>query len=147
MKQLDVLLFLRFHFPFFHFISISTHLFFKIKGNGLPTLATTQEIVSALEDSGFEVLDVFDASKGVHSKHEIPWYYTLYGSFTLKGFRMTRLGRICTHALVSTLEFLRIAPKGSVRVSSLLNAAALDLVEGGRTEIFTPSLFFVARKK
>jgi sterol 24-C-methyltransferase len=116
-------------------------------GNGLPTLATTEEIVSALEDSGFDVIDVFDANKSVHSDHEIPWYYTLYGSFTLKGFRMTRLGRMCTHALITTLEFLRIAPKGSVRVSSLLNATALDLVEGGRKEIFTPSLFFVARKK
>ena len=116
-------------------------------GNGLPTLATTQEIVSALEDSGFEVVDVFDANKDVHSGHQIPWYYTLRGSFTLKGFRMTRLGRIFTHALVSTLEFLRIAPQGSVRVSSLLNATALDLVEGGRKELFTPSLFFVARKK
>lgn len=116
-------------------------------GNGLPTLATTQQILSALEDSGFEVLECFDANKGVHSEHEIPWYFTLYGSFTVKGFRMTRLGRICTHALVSTLEFLRIAPQGSVCVSSLLNTAALDLVEGGRKEIFTPSLFFVARKK
>ncbi|KAL7535650.1 hypothetical protein ACHAXR_006642 [Thalassiosira sp. AJA248-18] len=116
-------------------------------GNGLPTLATSQEVVSALEDSGFEVLDAFDANKDAHSINQIPWYDTLYGSFTLKGFRMTRLGRICTHTLVSVLELLRIAPKGSVRVSSLLNATALDLVEGGRKEIFTPSFCFVARKK
>lgn len=116
-------------------------------GNGLPTLATTQDIVNALEDSGFEVVDVFDANKDVHSDHQIPWYSTLYGSFTLKGFRMTRLGRICTHTLVSTLEFFRIAPQGSTRVSSMLNATALDLVEAGRKEIFTPSLLFVARKK
>lgn len=116
-------------------------------GNGLPTLATTQEIVAALEDTGFEVVDVFDAQKNVHSGHEISWYHTLNGSYSLKGFRMTRLGRMCTHAVVSTLEFLRIAPKGSVRVSSLLNATALDLVEGGKKQIFTPSLCFVARKK
>jgi sterol 24-C-methyltransferase len=116
-------------------------------GNGLPTLATLQEIKDDLEASGFVVVDIFDANQNVHSKHEIPWYQTLYGSFTLKGFRMTRLGRMCTHAMVSTLEFVRIAPKGSVRVSSLLNATALDLVEGGQKEIFTPSLCFVARKK
>ena len=88
-----------------------------------------------------------DANKNVHSGQEVPWYQTLYGSFTLKGFRMTRFGRFCTHTLVTTLEFLRIAPKGSVRVSSLLNATALDLVEGGQKKIFTPSLCFVARKK
>ncbi len=116
-------------------------------GNGLPTLATSQEILSDLEASGFEVVDSFDANKDVHSGRQIPWYYTLHGSFTLKGFRMTHLGRICTHVLVSTLEFLRIAPQGSTRVSSLLNATALDLVEGGKKELFTPSLFFVARKK
>lgn len=116
-------------------------------GNGLPTLATPQEVVRALEESGFEVLDAFDANRNVHSDREIPWYQTLYGSFTLSGFRMTRAGRICTHSLVTALEFLRIAPKGSVRVSALLNATALDLVEGGREEIFTPSFFFLARKK
>lgn len=113
----------------------------------LPTLATPEEIVKALEDAGFEVLDAYDANKNMHSNHEIAWYETLKGSLSLKGFRMTRLGRICTHLLVSTLEFVRIAPKGSVRVSALLNATALDLVEGGQKELFTPSFFFLARKK
>lgn len=116
-------------------------------GNGLPTLATAGEIVKALEDSGFEVIDHFDANRNVHSEFEIPWYDTLNGSFTLSGFRMTYVGRCCTHALVNTLEFLGIAPKGTVRVSALLNATALDLVEGGKDEIFTPSYFFLARKK
>lgn len=116
-------------------------------GNGLPTLATADEIRSALEDSGFEVIDMFDANRDAHAKDQIPWYSTLQGSFTFKGFRMTRLGRACTHSLVSTLEFSRIAPKGSRKVSALLNATALDLVEGGKKEIFTPSLFFLARKK
>jgi len=116
-------------------------------GNGLPTLATNADIIKALEDSGFEVLECFDANENVHSEYEVPWYETLNGTFTLSGFRMTRLGRICTHCLVSTLEFLRIAPKGTVRVSALLNATAIDLVEGGKKELFTPSFFFLARKK
>jgi len=116
-------------------------------GNGLPTLATSAQILKNLEDSGFEVLDSFDANRTVHSPNEIPWYQTLKGEFSLKGFRMTYIGRMCTHYLVSTLEFLRIAPKGSVRVSSLLCATALDLVEGGEQEMFSPSFFFVARKK
>ena len=115
--------------------------------NSLPTLATPQEIIKALEDAGFEVLDAYDANRNMHSAHEIPWYETLKGSLSLKGFRMTRLGRICTHLTVTALEFVRIAPKGSVRVSALLNATALDLVEGGKKELFTPSFFFLARKK
>lgn len=116
-------------------------------GNGLPTLATDADVVKSLEDSGFEVLDHFDANKNVHSSAEIPWYETLSGTYTLSGFRMTWVGRTCTHALVTTLEFLGIAPAGTVRVSALLNATALDLVEGGKDEIFTPSYFFIARKK
>lgn len=116
-------------------------------GNGLPTLVTSAEIVKSLEDAGFEVLESYDANRNVHSEFEIPWYETLSGSFTLNGFRMTRIGRICTHAFITTLETLRIAPKGSIRVSALLNATALDLVEGGKKELFTPSFFFIARKK
>ena len=116
-------------------------------GNGLPTLATAEDIIASLEKSGFEVLDSFDANQNVHSEFEIPWYDTLNGKFTLSGFRMTRLGRICTHMTVSVLEFLRIAPKGTTRVSALLNATAIDLVDGGKQEIFTPSFFFLARKK
>jgi sterol 24-C-methyltransferase len=74
-------------------------------GNGLPTLATAEEVVKALEDAGFEVLESFDANKTVHSPFEIPWYETLNGKFTISGFRMTRLGRFTTHCLVTTLEF------------------------------------------
>jgi len=115
-------------------------------GNGLPTLATPEYVVEALTKAGFEVLDHYDANRGVHSKHQIPWYATLDGSYTLKGFRMTRIGRICTHFLVNTLELLRIAPRGSSDVSRILNATAIDLVNGGKLEIFTPSYFFIARK-
>ncbi len=116
-------------------------------GNGLPTLATPEEVLKSIEDAGFEILESYDANKDAHSKHQIPWYQTLQGSMSLKGFRMTHFGRMCTHALVSTLEFIYVAPKGSVRVSALLNATALDLVEGGEKGIFSPSFFFLARKK
>lgn len=116
-------------------------------GNGLPTLVEPSVVRKNLEDAGFEVIDHYDAESGVHSPHQIPWYDTLNGKMTLSGFRMTHAGRCCTHALVTTLETLRIAPKGSTRVSALLNATAKDLVDGGKLEIFTPSYFFLARKK
>mmetsp|Transcript_7288 Transcript_7288/g.21516 ORF Transcript_7288/g.21516 Transcript_7288/m.21516 type:complete len:429 (-) Transcript_7288:98-1384(-) len=116
-------------------------------GNGLPTLATPEAVVEALEAAGFEVLEHFDANQNVHAENEIPWYETLDGKMSLSGFRMTRLGRACTHAMVTVLETLRIAPKGTVHVSAMLNATAIDLVEGGKREIFTPSYFFLARKK
>jgi sterol 24-C-methyltransferase len=116
-------------------------------GNGLPVLATTDECVQALTKAGFEVVDSFNAQQDAHkSKMDVPWYQSLAGEYTLTGFRMTPLGRMVTHGLVSTLEFMRIAPKGSVKVSKLLNDTAIDLVRGGKMEIFTPSFFFLARK-
>ena len=105
------------------------------------------EFARLRQASGFEVLEAYDANDGQHSPNQIPWYATLQGEYSLKGFRMTPLGRVFTHIMVSTLEFLRIAPKGSVRVSALLNATACDLVEGGEKQLFTPSYFFLARKK
>jgi len=116
-------------------------------GNGLPVLATTDECVKALQKAGFEVVDHFNAQQDAHkSKMDVPWYQSLAGEYTLTGFRMTPLGRRVTHAFVSGLEFMRIAPKGSVKVSKLLNDTAIDLVRGGKMEIFTPSFFFLARK-
>lgn len=116
-------------------------------GNGLPTLATPEHVRECLEKAGFEVLDMFDLNRNVHAPNEIPWYDTLNGKMSLSGFRMTYLGRLVTHSMVWLLETLRIAPAGSTRVSALLNATALDLVEGGQEEIFTPSYFYLARKK
>merc|ERR1712078_229149 len=82
---------------------------------------------------------------GVHNANEIPWYDTLNGKMSISGFRMTHVGRMCTHAMVFTLETIGIAPAGSTQVSALLNATAIDLCDGGKAEIFTPSFFFVAR--
>lgn len=115
-------------------------------GNGLPTLTDPTAVLEALEKAGFEIIDSFDANQNMLSPHEIPWYQSLKGSWSFNGFRMTRLGRICTHCLVFILESCRLAPSGSTKVSSLLNATALDLVESGEQQIFTPSYFFLARK-
>lgn len=80
------------------------------------------------------------------SPSQIPWYDTLTGKMSLSGFRMTRPGRWVTHAFVSVLEAMRIAPSGTAKISAILNATAVDLVDGGKLEIFTPSFFFLARK-
>lgn len=115
-------------------------------GNGLPTLQHYSHILDCMKAAGFEILDSYDANRGMHNANEIPWYDTLNGSMSLSGFRMTWFGRMVTHATVWTLETLRIAPTGSTRVSALLNATAIDLCDGGKEAIFTPSFFFLGRK-
>ena len=88
-------------------------------GNGLPTLVHYSEIVKDLEKSGFEIIDSYDANRGVHALNEIPWYDTLNGKMSLSGFRMTHIGRMCTHTMVFCLETLGIAPAGTTEVSAM----------------------------
>ncbi|CAL9152640.1 unnamed protein product [Musa hybrid cultivar] len=112
-------------------------------GNGLPDIKTTRECVDALKLAGFEVVWARDLAVG----SPIPWYSPLdVNRFSLTSFRLTAFGRGITRAMVKALEFVRIAPAGSARVSSFLETAAEGLVEGGRKEIFTPIHFFLARK-
>ena len=116
-------------------------------GNALPTLVHYSEVIRNMEAAGFTDIEYYDANEGVHSPSQIPWYETLTGKMSLSGFRMTHFGRLCTHSMVWTLETLRIAPAGSTKISALLNATAIDLVDGGRAAIFTPSFFFIGTKK
>jgi len=117
-------------------------------GNGLPVIPPVSEVVAALEGAGFEVVEHFDMHRTMHTDPmEIPWYATLAGmEWSLTGFRMTPLGRFVTHSFVQALELLRIAPKGSAKVSKMLNDTAIDLANGGKLEIFSPDYFFLARK-
>jgi len=116
-------------------------------GNGLPDIATIPHVLESLKKAGWEILDSAEMSTGApHEQKQIPWYAALEGSFSISGFRMTKIGRQMTHALVNVLQAIRIAPAGSVKVSKLLNDTANDLVESGKLDIFTPSFFFLCRK-
>jgi len=115
-------------------------------GNGLPNLVTPAKVLEALKKAGFEIIEAKDVQVVAQDPGQIPWYESLGGSLTLTGFRRTKLGRNVTTILVTVLEFLRIAPKGTTKVQSLLNATADDLYDGGLLGIFTPSYYFLARK-
>ena len=115
------------------------------KGNGLPDIAATSEIGDALRKAGFECLEARDLAPESHPK--TPWYRALQGrDLRLTSIPRTPVGRVLTNLLLRVGERLRIFPKGSAVVSTLLNKGADALVEGGRTGIFTPVFFFLARK-
>ncbi|KAH0931473.1 hypothetical protein HID58_008590 [Brassica napus] len=103
--------------------------------------------------------DAFDPDNAQHQKIKViwekdlakdspvPWYLPLdKNHFSLSSFRLTAVGRFITKNMVKLLEYIRLAPKGSQRVSNFLEKAAEGLVDGGRREIFTPMYFFLARK-
>jgi sterol 24-C-methyltransferase len=114
------------------------------EGDALPDLATTGDVLAALEAAGFEVVESADLAPA--SDPETPWYLPLAGRMSVDGFRHTQAGRWLTNRVVGALETLRVAPKGSHAVSTMLNKAAVALVRGGETGVFTPMFYFRARK-
>ena len=114
-------------------------------GDALPEIASMPEICDALRTAGFELLEARD--RAPESDPGTPWYRALQGrDLTLSSIPRTPFGRALTNLTLRAGERLRLFPKGSRAVSTLLNAAADALVEGGRTGIFTPMFFFLARK-
>jgi sterol 24-C-methyltransferase len=112
----------------------------------LPDIASIPETIHALEAAGFEVLDSFDAA--LTSDRQTPWYLPLRGETSSPlAVRRGRLGRRIARRTIGALEKLGIAPKGSKEVSQMLGRAAEALIAGGETGIFTPSYFFLARRK
>ncbi|KAJ8573586.1 hypothetical protein K7X08_010097 [Anisodus acutangulus] len=112
-------------------------------GNGLPEIRSTQQCLEAAKKAGFEV--VWD--KDLAEDSPVSWYLPLDTShFSLSSFRLTAVGRLFTRNLVSALEYVGLAPKGSQRVQAFLEKAAEGLVGGAKKGIFTPMYFFLVRK-
>ena len=114
-------------------------------GDALPDIALTSEVCTALRRAGFELLEARDLAP--ESDPETPWYRALQGrDLSLSSIPRTPIGRALTNLTLQVGEKLRLVPEGARAVSTLLNAAADALVEGGRSGVFTPMYFFVARK-
>ncbi len=114
-------------------------------GDALPDIAVTSEICTALRMAGFELLEAYDRAS--ESDPETPWYRALQGrDLTLSSIPRTPVGRALTNLVLRVGERLRLVPEGSRAVSTLLNAGADALVEGGESGIFTPMYYFLARK-
>ncbi len=114
-------------------------------GNGLPDIATTAEVSAALQAAGFELLEARDRAS--EADPEMPWYRALQGrDLSLSSIPRTPLGRALTNLTLRVGERLRLFPEGARAVSTILNAGADALVAGGRSGVFTPMFFFLARK-
>ena len=114
-------------------------------GDALPDIASTSEVSAALQAAGFELLEARD--RAPEADPETPWYRALEGrDLSLSSIPRTPVGRALTNLSLRVGERLRLFPEGSREVCTLLNAAAYALVDGGRSGVFTPMFFFLARK-
>ena len=114
------------------------------KGDGIAEMVSVKELRDAITDSGFELLETED--RAPTADPETPWYSTLESGMSMQGFRNSRVGAKLTHALVTALETVRLAPKGTVATHSMLRIAQSALPAAGRLGIFSPNYFFLARK-
>ena len=116
------------------------------EGNSLPDIPTAAEVLRALADVGFVRIETHDHA--LAADPAMPWWRPLSGErwWTAEGFRATPVGRATTHAVVATLELIRVLPPGAAEISSLLQHGAQALVRGGETGIFTPMFFYCMQK-
>ena len=113
--------------------------------SGLPDIPYQYQTDQALREVGFDVLETRDLALQVGPG--IPWYEPLIGSrLSLASFRSSRLGRRVTRSLLRVLEALKMVPRGTIQVSTMLDSSASALAEAGRLGIFTPMYFQLARK-
>jgi sterol 24-C-methyltransferase len=115
------------------------------EGDGLPDIAYTHEVDSALEAAGLRVLDFCDIAP--EGDPRTPWYHSLSGGdLSISSLPRKPLGRVLTNAATRFMERVGIAPEGTSQVSDFLNTAADALVAGGETGVFTPMYYFLAQK-
>lgn len=119
-------------------------------GNGLPDTLTIPEMRKMCKQVGFEIVEGYDMAVQAEldfAEDNVTWYHALSaGTDAITGFLRSTQGRFFTRTMLNVLETIGLAPKGSVATSDMLEDAAVSLVEGGETGIFTPMYTLVARK-
>jgi sterol 24-C-methyltransferase len=115
------------------------------EGDGLPDIATTLEVVAALEEAGFEIEIQTDLAIP-QNQTDRRWYEPLEPKWTPSNFQHTAAGKYFLGKVLQLLEKCKIIPAGTYGIQSILHTAAVSLVEGGKTGTFTPAFFTLARK-
>ncbi len=115
-------------------------------GDGISNLNYAKDVTGALQKAGFEVLECRDVAS--ECSPETPWYLPLKGEgLSLKALRTSPVGVFFMRHALRVLETVGFVPKGTTKVHHVLEQAAEGLVKGGEKGIFTPMLFFLARKR
>ena len=118
-----------------------------MRGIALKDIATMDEVDRTLKRAGFEVIEGMDRGSE-ESGSTAPWYQPMEKARRALGITLvgTPLGRKAFLGAAKLAEGLRLFPKGSADVVSLLDRTANAYVAGGRAGIFTPLYCFLARK-
>ncbi|KAM0522346.1 hypothetical protein ACHAPE_001935 [Trichoderma viride] len=125
------------------------------EGDGIAQMLKVEDGLAAIQGAGFTLETHYDLAEDYANETSVaPWYWPLgtdlrYAQTLADVFsvlRMNRFGREISHAFISILELLRIAPSGTRKTAQSLGKAADALVEGGKKKLFTPMYLMVGRK-
>lgn len=106
-------------------------------------MSDASDVINALKKAGF----VIDEVKDLATESKIAWYEPFLPNYSsVNGFGLTPIGIFIIHTWVQIMELLRIAPKGTTQTHSNLIIGAKGLTAGGLKNLFTPMLYFKARK-
>jgi len=115
------------------------------EGDSLPDIATTGQVVSAMEKCGFKLLHQEDRCKKL-SPVDVDWYYPLKPLYLPSHFHHTELGHKFCSFFLRCFEKCHIVSSGTTGVQEFLHTAAVNLTLGGEKEIFTPSFWTLTEK-
>lgn len=116
------------------------------EGDGLPDMIHTKVCDDALTEIGMKIVESRDCALDANPGGE-PWYVILTPSyFSFFRLQFTTIGYFLMNIVLTLMEWIRLAPKGSGKVREMLRRGQEGLTLGGEAGTFTPMYLVHARK-
>merc|ERR1712008_668435 len=112
------------------------------EGDGLPDICHTSVCLEAMRQAGFEIFEEQD--KALHDKSWVEPLMPSWNPLTQR-FQFNWLGRALLNYGLIVLEFLYLAPKGTVKIQRMLLKGQEGLSYSGQHGTFTPMYLMVGR--
>jgi len=116
------------------------------EGDGLPDICHTKVCDEALKEIGMQMIESRDCALDPNPGGE-PWWVILTPSlFSLFRLQFTTVGYYFMNIVLTFMEMIRLAPKGSGKVREMLRRGQEGLTLGGAAGTFTPMYLVHASK-
>jgi len=121
-------------------------------GNGIENLITQGEVLEALKQSGFKIIEhgnIADIAEERYGDQDVPWYFdmaTEYSFSSISTFKLSQFGQRFLAKVLWLVEKIGLVPVGAVSTEAMLSNGARGLIKGGKDKIFTPMYYVLAEK-
>jgi len=121
-------------------------------GNGIERLVHQSHPLEAMKTAGFRIIehgDLVDIAEELYGDQNVPWYYDMaqpYAFSSVRSFQLSQFGQNSLSYLLWFMQKIGAVPKDALNTETMLRTGGINLVEGGKTKIFTPMYYVVAEK-